>query len=452
LTPRRDKACLVPTGWLSLMENRMYKKSEELFRKAKISIPGGVNSPVRAFNSVGMNPLYIDHGKGSKIYDADGNEYIDYVCSWGPLILGHCEPRIQEALIRAAAKGTSFGACTEIEVRFASLICDIYPSIEKIRMVNSGTEATMSAVRLARGYTGKNKIIKFDGCYHGHGDSFLIKAGSGVLTFGIPGSPGITPETAGNTLIAQYNDIESVKELIHNNREGIAALIVEPIMANAGMVTPRKDFLKELREVTAAEGILLIFDEVITGFRIGPGGAQEYYGIKPDLTTLGKIIGGGLPVGAFGGKKEIMDYLAPDGPVYQAGTLSGNPLAMAAGFEAVSILKENRVYEKLEKLGARLEAGLRSNLDKLSVPYSFNRVGSLFGLAFTDRKVVDLETSMSSDAKLYAAYFKEMLKRGVYMAPSAFEVGFISAAHSEEDIDYTVEAVFRSLNTIMQNY
>ena len=427
----------------------MYNKSEELFDKAKISIPGGVNSPVRAFKSVDMKPLYIDHGKGSKIYDADGNEYIDYVCSWGPLILGHCDSRIQEAVIKATEKGTSFGACTEIEVKFASLISSMYPSIEKIRMVNSGTEATMSAVRLARGYTGKNKIIKFDGCYHGHGDSFLIKAGSGVLTFGIPGSPGITPETAGNTLIAQYNNIEGVKELISNNKGEIAALIVEPIMANAGMITPENDFLKELRSITEKENILLIFDEVITGFRIAPGGAQEYYGVKPDLTTLGKIIGGGLPVGAFGGKKEIMDYLAPDGPVYQAGTLSGNPLAMAAGFEAVKVLKEGSLYKKLDHLGERLERGLKDNLEKLSIPYSFNRVGSLIGLAFTDRKVVDLETSMSSNAKFYAAYFKEMLKNGIYLAPSAYEVAFVSSAHSLEDIDKTIEASYKSLKAIL---
>ena len=427
----------------------MYTKSEELYKKAKSSIPGGVNSPVRAFKSVKMNPLYIDHSKGSKIYDVDGNEYIDYVCSWGPPILGHSDSRIEKAVVKAVEKGTSFGACTEIEVKFASLITGMYPSIEKIRMVNSGTEATMSAVRLARGYTGKSKIIKFDGCYHGHGDSFLIKAGSGVITFGIPGSPGITPETAGNTLIAQYNNIKSVKELIAGNKGEIAALIVEPIMANAGMITPQNDFLKKLRNVTEKEGILLIFDEVITGFRIAPGGAQEYYGITPDLTTLGKIIGGGLPVGAFGGKKEIMDYLAPDGPVYQAGTLSGNPLAMAAGFEAVSVLKEGSVYDKLEKLGARLESGLRNNMEKLSIPYSLSRVGSLLGLAFTDKKVVDLESSMSSDSEFYAAYFKEMLKNGVYLAPSAYEVAFVSAAHSEEDIDRTIEASFKSLKAIM---
>ncbi len=427
----------------------MYNKSEELFSKALKSIPGGVNSPVRAFKSVGMNPLYIDHGNGSKIYDVDGNEYIDYVCSWGPLILGHADSRIQNAIMKSVEKGTSFGACTGIEVKFASLITEMYPSIEKIRMVNSGTEATMSAVRLARGYTGNNKIIKFDGCYHGHGDSFLIKAGSGVLTFGIPGSPGITPETAGNTLIAQYNDIKSVKELISSNEGEIAALIVEPIMANAGMVTPQNDFLKDLREVTKAAGIVLIFDEVITGFRIAQGGAQEYYGVEPDLTTLGKIIGGGLPVGAFGGKKEIMDYLAPDGPVYQAGTLSGNPLAMAAGYEAVSILRQGSVYEKLEKLSALLEAGLRDNMEKLSIPYSLNRVGSLLGLAFTDKKVIDLETSMSSDGTFYAEYFKEMLKRGVYLAPSAYEVAFVSAAHSEEDIEKTIKASYESLKAII---
>lgn len=426
----------------------MYIKSEKLYSQALNSIPGGVNSPVRAFKSVNMNPLFIDHGLGSKIYDVDGNEYIDYVGSWGPLILGHCEPRIQEAIIKAVEKGTSFGACTEIEVKFASLITGMYPSIEKLRMVNSGTEATMSAVRLARGYTGKNKIIKFDGCYHGHGDSFLIKAGSGVLTLGIPGSPGITPETAGNTLIGQYNDIESVKELIANNPGEIAALIIEPIMANAGMVTPQDDFLKKLRTLTEAEGILLIFDEVITGFRIAPGGAQEYYGVEPDLTTLGKIIGGGLPVGAFGGKKEIMDYLAPNGPVYQAGTLSGNPLAMAAGFEAVSIIKDGSVHKRLDELGRRLEAGLKNNLNQMSIPYSFNRIGSLSGLAFTGQKVVNLETSMSSDAAFYAKYFKAMLKHGIYLAPSAYEVAFISAAHSEDDIDKTIDASLKSLKAI----
>jgi glutamate-1-semialdehyde 2,1-aminomutase len=315
--------------------------------------------------------------------------------------------------------------------------------------VSSGTEATMSAVRLARGYTGKRKIIKFDGCYHGHGDSFLIKAGSGVLTFGIPGSPGITPETAGNTLIARFNDMESVKTLINENRGEIAALIVEPIMANAGMVTPQNDFLKELRKVTEEAGIVLIFDEVITGFRVSSGGAQQYYGVSPDLTTLGKIIGGGLPVGAFGGKKEIMDFLAPDGPVYQAGTLSGNPLAMAAGYHAVSILKEGSVYDKLEKLGSRLEAGLRKNLESLSIPYSLNRVGSLMGLAFTSEPVIDLESSMSSDARFYGLYFKEMLKNGIYMAPSAYEVAFLSAAHSEDDIDRTIEASLKSLKAIV---
>ncbi|MBN2736627.1 MAG: glutamate-1-semialdehyde 2,1-aminomutase [Spirochaetales bacterium] len=425
----------------------MYNKSKELYKQAIKKIPGGVNSPVRAFKSVNMNPLYIDHGRGSKIYDVDGNEYIDYVGSWGPLIHGHCEPDIQNAIMEALKKGTSFGACTEKEIKFASLISDMYPSIEKIRFVNSGTEATMSAIRLARGYTGKNKIIKFDGCYHGHGDSFLIKAGSGVITFGIPGSPGVTPETAGNTLVAQYNNIDSVKNLITENKGQIAALILEPIMANAGLILPINNFLENLRNLTEEAGILLIFDEVITGFRIAPGGAQEYYGISPDLTTLGKIIGGGLPVGAFGGKKEIMDYLAPEGPVYQAGTLSGNPLAMAAGLKAVTMLKNGLAYKKLDQLGAMLENGLKSNLEKLSIPYSFNRVGSLMGLAFTKQKVVDLKTAMSSDAVFYSKYFKEMLKMGIYLAPSAYEAGFISTAHNEEDIEKTIRASYQSLKS-----
>lgn len=423
-------------------------KSETIFQEAKKIIPGGVNSPVRAFRSVGIDPVCIKSGKGSKITDADGRSYIDYVCSWGPLILGHSDPRIVERLKSAAETGTSFGANTEVEVEFAKLITDIYPSIDKVRMVNSGTEATMSAVRLARGYTGRDKIIKFEGCYHGHGDSFLIKAGSGLLTLGIPGSPGITEGTARDTLVAVFNNIESVKELLASNKNQIAAVILEPVMGNAGLIPPKSGFLKELREITAKEGTLLIFDEVITGFRVALGGAQELYGITPDLTTLGKIIGGGLPVGAFGGKKEIMDYLAPDGPVYQAGTLSGNPLAMALGLETVSILKNENPYPELEKRAEKLEDGINGNMKKLGISFTANRVGSMMCLFFTPGKVDSFASAMNSDTNLFTVYFKEMLKQGIYLAPSQFEVGFVSMAHSDGDIDKTIEANYQSLKAV----
>lgn len=428
----------------------MFSKSEELYKKSKCVIPGGVNSPVRSFNSVSMDPIYISQGKGSKITDVDGNEYIDYVGSWGPLILGHSDDRIIAKLTEYTARGTSFGANTEIEVKFAELITSVYPSIEKIRMVNSGTEATMSAVRLARGYTGKNKIIKFEGCYHGHGDSFLIKAGSGLLTLGIPGSPGVTPETAANTLVAEYNNIQSVEELISIHKGEIAALIVEPVMANAGLILPESDFLKKLRELTAKNDILLIFDEVITGFRVTLGGAQKLYEITPDLTTLGKIIGGGLPVGAFGGKKEIMDYLAPEGPVYQAGTLSGNPLAMAAGYETILILKEGSVYDDLRAKTIKLTDGIKKNLKELGIPHCINSIESIMGLFFTEHKVVDFSSAMDSDADMFVRYFKNMLKNGIYLAPSPFEVGFISAAHSNEDIEKTIEANYKSLKEAVE--
>jgi glutamate-1-semialdehyde 2,1-aminomutase len=423
----------------------MNKRSKKLFEEAKKVIPGGVNSPVRAFGSVRMDPLYIKNGKGSKLYDVDGKEYIDYVCSWGPLILGHADHRIIEELDAAVRAGTSFGANTEIEVRFAQMITDIYPSIDMVRMVNSGTEASMSAARLARGYTGRSKIIKFEGCYHGHGDSFLIKAGSGVLTLGIPGSPGITPSTAQDTLIASFNDIESVKSLIRANRGEIAGLILEPVMGNAGVIPPQEGFLHELREVTAEEKILLIFDEVITGFRVALGGAQELYGIKPDLTCLGKIIGGGLPVGAFGGRSDIMEHLAPVGPVYQAGTLSGNPLAMALGYKTVSILRNRAIYKELEEKCRRLEEGIRENLKKVKKRYQLNRVGSMMSLFFTEQPVCDFQTAMSSDSELFIAYFRSMLEEGIYLAPSPFEAAFVSAAHTDADIDRTVEAHERCL-------
>lgn len=427
----------------------MTTNSNTLFNEAKKHIPGGVNSPVRAFRSVGMDPLYIDRGKGSKIYDADGREYIDYVCSWGPLILGHADDRILKRISEYAAKGTSFGSCTEIEVKFAKLIASLYPSIEKVRMVNSGTEAAMSALRLARGYTGKDLIIKFEGCYHGHGDSFLIKAGSGVLTLNIPGSPGITKDTAKDTLIAEYNNIDSVKTLLKQYKNKIAALIIEPVMANAGLILPRENFLREIRDITENENILLIFDEVITGFRLAPGGAQEHFGIRPDLTCLGKIIGGGLPVGAFGGKKEIMDRLAPEGPVYQAGTLSGNPIAMAIGYETVNICSEQGFYQSLEHKTKVLVEGIKDNLKKLNLDFFNTQIGSLFCLFFTEKKVASFKDAMASDTKLFAKYFKSMLDSGIYLAPSQFEVGFVSAAHSDEDIEKTIKANYNALKELV---
>jgi len=423
-------------------------RSKELFSVASDVIPGGVNSPVRAFGSVRMKPVYIRGGRGSRLFDVDGNEYIDYVCSWGPLILGHADPRILQVLHETSQSGTSFGANTEIEVRFASLIAEIYPSIDMIRMVNSGTEATMSAVRLARGFTGRDRIIKFEGCYHGHGDSFLIKAGSGVLTLGIPGSPGITSKTAQDTLVGSYNDIESVKSLMKAHHEEIAAVILEPVMGNAGVIPPKDGFLKDLRELTSEEGIVLIFDEVITGFRVALGGAQELYDIEPDLTCLGKIIGGGLPVGAFGGKREIMEYLAPLGPVYQAGTLSGNPLAMALGHKTVSILREGGIYRQLEKRSKRLEEGIRENLRRLNRSCQLNRVGSMMSLFFSEKPVVDFTSAMDSDSELFTGYFKSMLEEGIYLAPSPYEASFLSTAHSNGDIDKTIEANGRCLRKV----
>jgi len=426
----------------------MYYKSEELFKKAVGFMPGGVNSPVRAFKSVDMEPLYIRRGKGSKIYDVDGNEYIDYVGSWGPLILGHADDRILKVLNEYAANGTSFGANTEIEIKLAELITQIYPSIDLVRMVSSGTEATMSAVRLARGFTGKDKIIKFEGCYHGHADSFLIKAGSGVLTHGIPGTLGITENTANDTLIAIFNDFNSVEKLVDANKNEIAAVIMEPIMGNAGVILPDIEFLKNIRKITSENNIILIFDEVITGFRVALGGAQELYNIVPDMTCLGKIIGGGLPVAAFGGKKEIMDFLAPVGPVYQAGTLSGNPLAMAVGYETINIIKKENIYFSLEKKSALLEAGIKKNLKRLDLNFKLNRVGSMMCLFFTENEVTDFDSAMTSDSKLFSIYFKEMLKNGVYIAPSAYEAGFVSAAHNLTDIEKTIEANYNSLKKL----
>jgi glutamate-1-semialdehyde 2,1-aminomutase len=419
--------------------------SDKLFDKAKQIIPGGVNSPVRAFKSVGRNPLFISKAKGSKIWDVDGNEYIDYVGSWGPMILGHSHPQIIEAIIKIAEKGTSFGAPTELEVKIAELICKIMPSIEMVRMVNSGTEATMSAIRLARAYIGRNKIIKFEGCYHGHADSFLIKAGSGALTLGVPDSPGVPAGIANDTLIAKFNNIDSVNQLISKNKSEIAAIIVEPVVGNMGCIPPGPNFLNQLRQVCTKENIVLIFDEVMTGFRVSLGGAQELYKIKPDLTTLGKIIGGGLPVGAYGGKREIMQIVAPSGPMYQAGTLSGNPLAMAAGYEMLSILATDKsIYGILEERSKQLENGIKDIINKNGLGYTINRVGSMFTLFLTDNKVIDYDSAKLSDTKKFGVYFKEMLNCGIYLAPSQFEAAFISASHTSEDIEKTC-AVFNNI-------
>jgi glutamate-1-semialdehyde 2,1-aminomutase len=413
--------------------------SAKLFEEAKKHIPGGVNSPVRAFKSVGRDPLYIARAKGAKMWDADGNEFIDYIGSWGPMIVGHAHPRVLKAIQAAAENGTSFGASSEREIDLARLIKKFVPSVEIVRMVNSGTEATMSAMRLARGFTGKDKIIKFEGCYHGHGDSFLIKAGSGVATLGLPDSPGVTQATAKDTLTARYNDIESVYKLVEQNKAQIAAIFIEPVGGNMGCVPARKEFLEKLRELCTNENILLIFDEVMTGFRLARGGAQEIYGIAPDLTTFGKIIGGGLPVGAYGGRGEIMQMIAPSGPVYQAGTLSGNPLAMAAGFETLKIIDETPdFYQKLEEKSALLADGILDAVREMNLNCTLNRVGSMLTLFFTDREVVDFDTAKLSDTQKFAGYFNSMLEGGVYLPPSQFEAWFVSAAHTREDLEKTV--------------
>jgi glutamate-1-semialdehyde 2,1-aminomutase len=417
------------------------QKSKELFRKALALLPGGVNSPVRAFKSVGGEPIFISRANGSKMWDADGNMYIDYVGSWGPMLLGHSHPAVIEKVKRAAEGGLSYGAPTEIEVLIAEKICSMVPSIDMVRMVNSGTEATLSAVRLARAFTGREKIIKFEGCYHGHGDSFLIKAGSGALTLGTPDSPGITEGTARDTLIARFNDISSVEGLFDKNPESIAAVIVEPVVGNMGCVPPVNGFLGKLRDVCTKHGALLIFDEVMTGFRLARGGAQEKYGIKPDLTTLGKVIGGGMPVGAYGGRREIMELVAPSGPMYQAGTLSGNPVAMAAGLEMLAqIEKTPELYTKLEARTAQFDEGLRTIIKGNGYPVTINRVGSMFTLFFTDKQVVDYDTAGTSDTKRFAAYFRSMLEQGIYLPPSQYEAAFVSYAHSSTDIEQTINA------------
>jgi glutamate-1-semialdehyde 2,1-aminomutase len=427
-----------------------YNKSTEAFAEAQKHIPGGVNSPVRSFKSVGGNPPFIASAKGSKVTDIDGNEYIDYVGSWGPMILGHAHPKVVKAIQETAALGASFGAPTLLETEIAKLIKKMVPSIDSIRMVNSGTEATMSALRLARGYTNRDLVIKFEGCYHGHNDSFLIEAGSGALTFGVPNTPGVTKGTARDTLIAKFNNLASVERLFEQNKGQIAAVILEPITGNMGVIVPEKEFMDGLRKLCDENQTVLIFDEVMTGFRVAKGGAQAVLDVTPDLTTFGKIIGGGLPVGAYGGKQEIMDMLAPKGPVYQAGTLSGNPLAMAAGLTTLRLLNETKnFYEDLEKSSAFLEEGLRNNLKELQFKGVINRMGSMFTLFLTEEEnVKSLADVNKCDTNLFARYFKISLDNGIYLAPSQYEAGFVSAAHTKEDIQKTIEASYGALKQL----
>jgi glutamate-1-semialdehyde 2,1-aminomutase len=447
-------------------------KSEKLFAEALKYIPGGVNSPVRAFRAVGGQPFFVNRAKGAHVWDVDGNELIDYVLTWGPAILGHAHPKIIAAIKAAADHGTSFGIPNPFEVTMAKLICALVPSVQKVRMCNSGTEACMSAIRLARGFTKRDKIIKFDGCYHGHVDSLLVKAGSGALTFGHPDSAGVPAAFTQHTIVLPFNDAEAVKAAFAANKKQIAGIIVEPVPGNAGLYLPKPGYLEFLSEVTRTNGALLIFDEVMTGFRLAPGGAQERFGIQPDLTCLGKIIGGGLPVGAFGGRADIMDLLAPLGPVYQAGTLSGNPLAMAAGITVLELLSEGRVtrvpkkkpeaksgrrgtppsemnvYNRLEELGGQLEAGMKAAAKSARVPVTFNRCGSMFGAYFTRRPVWNLADAMKSDRTRFSKYFHGMLAKGIYLAPSQFEAGFISTAHTTADIEKTVQTAAKMLHRL----
>ncbi len=431
----------------------IFSKSEKAFEEAKKSIPGGVNSPARAFRSVGHTPMFIASASGSRVKDIDGNEFLDYVGSWGPMILGHAPHEVIRALRDASLKGTSFGAPTLVETQMAELIREMVPGIEMVRMVNSGTEATMSALRLARGYTGRSLVIKFEGCYHGHSDSFLIKAGSGALTLGTPDSPGVTPGTAADTLLASFNDISSVENLFKSSGDMIAAVILEPVPGNMGVLLPKKEFLEGLRNLCTQYGALLIFDEVMTGFRLARGGAQEVLGVRPDLTTLGKIIGGGLPVGAFGGRKEIMEFLSPTGPVYQAGTLSGNPLAMTAGYTTLKLLNENpQYYTEIEKKSALLEEGIRENIRQSGCPAVINRAGSMLTLFFTERpEVSTFSDVMASYTGQFAAYFKKCLGHGIYFPPSQFEALFVSLAHTQDDILYTIDKNYLALRALKKS-
>ncbi|MGM9988622.1 MAG: glutamate-1-semialdehyde 2,1-aminomutase [Bacillaceae bacterium] len=418
---------------------RVDTKSQAAFQEAVQLLPGGVNSPVRAFKSVNVNPIFMERGKGSKIYDIDGNEYIDYVLSWGPLILGHSDDQVVEGLKKIAESGTSFGAPTLLENKLAKLVIERVPSIEIVRMVNSGTEATMSALRLARGYTGRNMILKFEGCYHGHGDSLLIKAGSGVATLGLPDSPGVPEGVAKNTITVPYNDLESVKVAFEHYGDDLAAIIVEPTAGNMGVVPPVEGFLEGLRELTTNNGTLLIFDEVMTGFRVDYNCAQGYFGVTPDLTCLGKVIGGGLPVGAYGGRKEIMNQIAPSGPIYQAGTLSGNPLAMTAGYETLVQLKPEH-YQQFRKMGDRLEEGLMEAAKQYNIPLTCNRAGSMIGFFFTNEHVINYEAAKTSNLEMFAEFYRLMADEGIFLPPSQFEGWFLSTKHSDADIEKTIEA------------
>ena len=423
------------------------EKSQELYRRAQELMPGGVNSPVRAMRSVGLEPLFITRGAGSKMYDADGNEYIDYVGSWGPLILGHCHPAVQEALERTLKDGVSFGAPTPLEVKLAEKVIEAVPSIEMIRMVNSGTEATMSALRVARGFTGRDKIIKFEGCYHGAVDSLLVQTGSGVATLSLPDSPGVTKGTSADTILAGFNNLDSVRQIFEKEGEQVAAVIVEPVAGNMGVVPPAAGFLSGLRELTAKYGALLIFDEVMTGFRVAYGGAQEIFGIKPDMTCLGKIIGGGLPVGAFGGRRDIMETVAPAGSTYQAGTLSGNPLAMAAGLSTLLELGKPDVYDLLNHKASWLAADLSQLASESNMDWTLNQVGSMMTFFFARGPVTDFISAKTSDTDRYGAYYKHMLDRGIYLAPSQFEAIFVSLAHSDSDLARTATAAAEFLES-----
>jgi len=426
-----------------------YTVSKKLFTEARKYIPGGVNSPVRACKSVGCDPVFITKARGASVFDADGNEYVDFVCSWGPMIMGHAHPDIIAALHGTAVNGTSFGAPTPTEIELAAMVVEALPSIEKVRFVSSGTEATMSAVRLARGYTGRNVVVKFDGCYHGHADSFLVKAGSGVITLGIPGSPGVPDDIVKNTISIPYNNQEVLEKTLRDEELDIACVIIEPVAGNMGCVAPQPGFLEKLRSLTEELGIVLIFDEVITGFRLSYGGAQEYYNIIPDLTCLGKIIGGGLPVGAYGGKAEIMDNIAPDGPVYQAGTLSGNPLAMAAGIAALKLLQRAGFYDELEEKAGGFAERLQNVAGASGIPVQLNRVGSLMTSFFTSEQVTDFDSAMKADTDMYAKHYRQMLSKGIYLAPSQFEVAFISAAQSKNDLEKAVKMTEWSFKNLL---
>ncbi len=415
--------------------------SKSLFSKAQKYIPGGVNSPVRAFKAVGGDPLFIRSAKGAMMTDVDGNEYIELINSWGPMILGHANSKIEEAVRNAIGTSLSFGAPSEAEVTIAELIVQMVPSVEKVRMVNSGTEATMSAIRVARGYTGRDKIIKMEGCYHGHGDSFLIAAGSGAVTMGTPDSPGVTEGTAKDTLTAPFNNLEAAQKLVAGNKDQVAAIILEPVAGNMGCILPKEGYLQGLRDLCDAHGVVLIFDEVMTGFRLARGGAQEVYGVTPDMTTLGKIIGGGMPVGAYGGKTEIMNFVSPQGPVYQAGTLSGNPIAMAAGLAMLNELNENPdIYHQLEGITSYIADGIRNNIKELGLSYSMSNIGSMGCLYFTDQEVVDFETAKTGDSEMFGKYFRGMLNKGIYLAPSLYETLFISTAVTEQIADKIIMA------------